>query len=43
MLHLFMYAFVYVSLSITMNGCVHVHHLSVDDGGVLAAVRGCRV
>lgn len=38
-----MYAFMYVSLSITMNGCVHVHHLSVDDGGVLAAVRGCRV
>lgn len=35
--------FVHVSLCISLNGCVHVHHLSIDDGWVLAAVRRCRV
>ncbi len=39
----FVHVWVCVHPCIPLNGRVHVHHLSVDDGRVLAAVRGCRV
>lgn len=33
----------FCSKSIQLRGCVHLHHLSIDNSRVLAAVRGCRM
>lgn len=33
----------FCSKSIRLRGCVHMHHLSIDNSRVLAAVRGCRM
>lgn len=40
-----MSAFMYMCISpcISPDGCLYMHHLSVDDGGVLAAITGCRL